>query len=186
MGVLIVLGILLLIIGVILFFVQRYQRQKSMSIRLARSGSVAELQHLSKEIGAEIGPGNWREYVKLTGQIRCDRPLTAELTQEPCVYYTMRVTREYEETVRKQDNEGKSYQETQRGSDTVSSNERSIPFNLTDATGQINVNPDGAAFDTVVPSVRREPRTRDSRASWRRRIGPSEKEDRYDRTRIHR
>ena len=149
MTILIVLGAILLTIGIILFFVQKHQRGKAFSLRKARAVTVAELQHLAREVAAEIGGGSWQDYVKLTGTIRCDRPLTSELKQEPCVHYQMSVRREYEETVTKRDSDGKSYRDTERGSETVSSNQRSVPFHVEDHTGQIEVNPNGASIETV-------------------------------------
>jgi hypothetical protein len=144
-----VLGILLLIVGTILFFVQRAQRQRAFSLKSARSVTVAELQQLASDIASEIGGGHWRDYIKLNGMIRCDRPLTSELKQEPCVYYKMSVSREYEETVTKRDRHGNPVKETNRGSETISSNQRSVAFYLEDATGRIEVNPEGAQLDSI-------------------------------------
>ena len=50
-----ILGIMLLVMGVILFFVQRYQKQKFFSLKTARSATVAELETLAREIAQEIG-----------------------------------------------------------------------------------------------------------------------------------
>jgi TFIIF-interacting CTD phosphatase-like protein len=65
------------------------------------------------------------------------------------IIYKMTVSREYEEIVHKQDNQGKWFEETKRSSEIVASNERKIPFILNDHTEQIIVNPDGATIDTV-------------------------------------
>ena len=59
------------------------------------------------------------------------------------------MTREYEETVTKQDSQGRSYRDTQRGSETIASTVRSVSFYLEDSTGRIEVNPDGAQIETV-------------------------------------
>ena len=144
-----VVGIILLMVGVVLFFVERSHRGRATSLQAARSVTVAELQSIATEIAGEIGGGNWRDYIKLNGFIRCDQPLLSELKQEPCVHYQMSVTREYEETITRKDAKGKPYQETDRGSESVSRNQRSIPFYLEDRTGRIEVNPDGAQLDTV-------------------------------------
>lgn len=142
-------GVVLLGIGLVLFFVQRSQRARSLGIKSARAATIADLAHMADEIAAEIGRGNWREYVTLRGTITCDRPLMSELKQEPCVYYTMTVRRDYEETVVRKDGDGRSHREVQRGSEVVASNKRSIPFQLRDATGTITVNPEGATIDSV-------------------------------------
>ncbi|MBD2464979.1 E3 ubiquitin ligase [Oscillatoria sp. FACHB-1407] len=148
MGFLIV-GVILMIVGVVLFFIQKNQKNKAFCLRSARPVTTTELKDMSKAIAQEIGGGSWRDYVKLSGVIQCDRPITSELKQEPCVYYKMEVRREYEEKVTKQDSEGKSYQDTQRGSEVISSNQQSIPFTIQDDRGAIEVNPDGANIETV-------------------------------------
>lgn len=142
-------GLVVIGIGVVLFFVQRSQKARAACIKLARDGTVADLKKLAQEIGAEIGRGSWRDYVKINGLVTCDRPLKSELKQEPCVYYKMSVRREYEETVTLKDEKGRPYTETRRGSDVVASNSQSVPFQLQDATGTLEVNLDGAEIDTV-------------------------------------
>jgi hypothetical protein len=144
-----IIGIVLLIVAAISFFIHRDQKNKSFSLKSARSVTVAELQHMAKEIAGEIGGGNWRDYVKIWGKIQVDPPLVSELKQEPCVYYSMSVTREYEETVTEKDSEGKTVRRTNRGSETVAQNKQSIPFQLQDSTGSITVDPEGAGIETV-------------------------------------
>ncbi len=144
-----VFGLIFLVISAVIFFVRKNQMHRLRSFRLAEKATVAELQQLAGAVAQEIGGGSWEEYVKLTGMIHCDQPLLSELREEPCVYYRMTVTREYEETVTKTDEEGKSYRETQRRSEVVSDNQRSIPFYLEDATGMIEVNPEGADLETI-------------------------------------
>ena len=144
-----IFGGILIVIGIILFFVQKNYSTKLQSIRLATSATVAELQSIASEIAGEIGSGNLREYVKVRGIIRSDRPLISELKQQPCVHYTMRVVREYEEQVTTRDSEGKTRRETRRNSETVSSNSQSIPFTLEDKSGKLLVDSNGANIDTV-------------------------------------
>ncbi len=139
-----IFGVILLIIGIILFFVQKNYSTKLRSIQSANSSTVAELQ----QIASEIGGGNLREYVKVRGIIRSDRPLISELKQEPCVHYTMRVVREYEKKTQTTDSNGNTKTETRKESETVSSNSRSIPFLLEDRSGQLLVNPDGGNIET--------------------------------------
>ncbi|HEY9619257.1 MAG TPA: E3 ubiquitin ligase family protein [Crinalium sp.] len=154
-----IIGLILIAVGVALFFVQKHQKARAFSIRSARSVTVAELAQMAKSIAQEIGGGSWRDYVKVTGVIQCDRPLTSQLKQETCVHYKMEVRREYEETVTRKDSEGKSYQDTERGSEVISSNQQSTPFTVRDETGQIEVNPDGAGIETikVLDEFRQEP-----------------------------
>lgn len=142
-------GVIFIIAGVVLFFVQKNQKNKAFCLKTARAVTTIELENMSKAIAQEMGSGSWRDYVKLSGVIQCDRPLTSELKQQSCVYYRMEVRREYEETVTKKDSDGKSYRDSQRGSEVISSNQQSVPFTVRDEHGAIEINPDGANIETV-------------------------------------
>lgn len=144
-----ILGGIFLLVGFGLFFLQRSAKQKLASIRQARQQTVAELQQTAQGVAAEIGSGSWRDYVKVSGNVQCDQPLTSELKQVPCVYYRMIVEREYEETVTKRDSDGQTTRETERSSEIVSQNQQSTPFLLTDGTGEILINPMNADIETV-------------------------------------
>jgi E3 Ubiquitin ligase len=153
-------GAIFIVVGVVLFFLQKYQREKLHSIRLANAMQAADIHKLAQTVQQEIGSGSWKDYVKLSGSIECAHPLTSELKQVPCVYYSMQVTREYEETVTRTDSEGRQTRETERGSEQVSSNSQSTPFLLNDGTSTIRVNPTGANIETVsvLDEFRSEPR----------------------------
>jgi E3 Ubiquitin ligase len=153
-------GVICIIVGVVLFFLQKYQREKLQSIRLANAVSAADIHRLAQAVGQEIGTGSWKDYVKLSGTVRCDRPLMSELKQVPCVYYSMQVMREYEETVTRTDSEGRETRETERGSEQISSNSQSTPFQIDDGTDSVMVNPTGAKIETVsvLDEFRPEPR----------------------------
>lgn len=144
-----IFGGILLVIGIILFFVQKNYSTKLRSIQTATASTIADLQNIANAIAGEIGGGNLREYVKVSGVIRTDNPLYSELKQEPCVHYTMRVVREYEEQQTVTDSDGKRRTETRRSSETISSNSQSIPFMLQDNSGELLVNLDGGDIDMV-------------------------------------
>lgn len=145
----IIFGLGLWLIGLILVFVRRRQIQKTFSIQSARSTTAAELTTMAQSIAAEIGGGNWRDYVKLWGDIVADTPLHSEHQHEPCVYYSAKVMREYTaiETTRSKDGSLKT--ERQRKSEIITNNQRSVPFLLRDRTGTVAINPEGADIETV-------------------------------------
>lgn len=147
--VLLTVGAILLIAGVVLIFVKRHHSGRAFCLKVSRTATVAELEKMSAEIAQEIGGGNWREYVRLSGIVQCDRPLTSQLAQQPCVHYHMTVRREYEETVVRRDKDGNEERSTERGSETVASHGQSTPFMLKDDTGAIAVDPNQAEFETV-------------------------------------
>ncbi len=144
-----ILGIILLIIGAVLFFVQRNQKQKIFSIKSARPVKTTELTETASAVADEIGGGSWRDYIKLWGEIQADAPLTSSLKQQPCVHYVSKVTREYEETVTERNSDGELERKQTRKSEVISNNRQSIPFRLKDDAGTIEVNPDGADIETI-------------------------------------
>ena len=162
-----IFGLLSLVGGVVLFFVRNHYQRKLRSIKRARPTTIAQLQHLAEQIAQEMGAGSWRDYVKLSGRTACETPIHSELKQAPCVHYEMRVVREYEETVRERDSDGKPVERTKRGSETLSSNRQSIPFELKDKTDTIAVDPTGAQIDTtqILDEFQREAPT-GGRLSW--------------------
>jgi hypothetical protein len=143
------IGLILLIVGVILFFVQRNQKQKAFSIKSARKVTAAELTETAQGVAAEIGGGSWRDYVKVWGKIQVDDPLSSEHTRQSCVYFSAKVVREYEATVTERNAEGELERKTERKSETVSNTRRSVPFRLVDETGSVQVNPEQADIETV-------------------------------------
>lgn len=145
----VIVGVLLLVVGGILFFVRQHQQARSFSLKSARQVTVAELQSTAAAIANEMGGGSWRDYVKLWGKAEANPPLISELKQQPCVYYSYSVEREYEETVQEKDAEGRTRTETRRCSETLSSHRQSTPFYLNDGSGEVLVDPDGASLETV-------------------------------------
>jgi hypothetical protein len=145
----VILGIVLLVVGGVLFFVRRWQKNRAFCLQSARKLSAGELQATAGSVAAEIGGGDWRDYVKVWGEIVADTPLLSDLKQQPCVHYHYSIQREYEETVRQENSEGKMETRTQRGSEILSSHSQSIPFYLKDGTGKVWVEPEGADIDTV-------------------------------------
>lgn len=145
----VIFGIILLIVGGVLFFVQRHQTQKAFSIKAARPMTAAELQETAGAVAAEIGGGSWRDYVKLWGEVVAKQPLYSEHRQEPCVHYVSEVTREYETTETTRSPEGEVKTERKRESETISRNQQSIPFGLRDRTGTVTVDPADANLETI-------------------------------------
>lgn len=145
-----ILAILLLIVGGALGVVRGQQNRRSRHLKLAHVTPIADLKTLAAAVADEIGSGDWRDYVVLSGTVAVDEPLMSPLKEQPCVYYTSAVVREYEEDVQSQDSQGNRTTRTQRGSDTLSQQQRQISFRLIDqASDYILVNPDGAALEPV-------------------------------------
>lgn len=144
-----VVGGILLVVAIALFFSQKSQANKAFSIQSAQSATAGDLKTMAKAIADDIGGGDWREYVKVWGRIQCDRPLQSPLKSADCVFYKTTVTWEYEETVTKTDSDGKRTTETEKNSETLSSERQSVPFWVQDETGMIQVDPDDAELEKV-------------------------------------
>ncbi|QQE66032.1 hypothetical protein GFS31_27270 [Leptolyngbya sp. BL0902] len=145
-----IFGFLLLVVGGVLWFVRGQQEHRSRHLKLAHTTPIGELKSLAAAVAQEIGSGDWRDYVLLWGTVTTEAPLTSPMKGMPCVYYSNAVIREYEETIREQDEKGNWRTRTQRGSDTVSQEHQSIPFDLVDQVSeQVTVNPEGADVELV-------------------------------------
>jgi len=131
-GALLIIGLVAAGIGAVLLFIGR--RIQAKTNLLAKVPTVA-----ASEVASLI-PG---EMIEVKGVIRCDRPLTAELAQRDCVYYSSRVVREYEH--RRQNAKGDLV--TSRRSETVAQNEQSTAFYVEDSSGRVLVHPAGAEVD---------------------------------------
>jgi hypothetical protein len=143
---LIIVGAVLVLAAVGMFFGSRGQARKLEQIRSVQTSTAAELADLAGSVGKEIGAGSFNQISEVKGTVECANPLVSELSQTQCVYYRMSVTREYEETYWETDDQGNRTQRTRRGSENVAGNTRSCAFMVRDATGTISVEPDGASF----------------------------------------
>jgi hypothetical protein len=108
---------------------------------------LAQLAEDAASVAEELGPGSFRQEVKIRGKIVCDAPLTSELSHTACVSYRFSVTREFEEVLWERDSQGNDVQRVRRGTETVASNEVSVPFWLDDGTSRILVDPDRAKVE---------------------------------------
>jgi len=80
--------------------------------------------------------------VEVKGTLRCDEPLTSEMTGTECAYYSAAVVREYLEEDRDDNDVTRD-----RCRETLSSNVQSVPFRVEDAMGVVAVDPEGAEVD---------------------------------------
>jgi hypothetical protein len=137
-------------------------------ITAVETSTAGSLQAICQGVADEIGAGSFQQQTEVKGVVECDQPLESELAKQPCVHYRMSVEREWEEdyeevyTVTDPETgreEQRTRQATRRGSETVSSNSRSIPFVVRDETGTIAVDPEDAKLDTEQVVDRFEPQS---------------------------
>jgi hypothetical protein len=145
-------GIIFIALGVGLVFWRKKTQDKLLEIKATPLSTAKDLTDMCKTVNDELNPGShgaFKQEAAVQGTVKCDRPLTAELSKEPCVYYDMRVEERYEETYWEKDAQGNSQSRTRTGTNTVASNSQRRDFRIEDATGRITVNPNNAHIDPV-------------------------------------
>jgi len=83
---------------------------------------------------------------EVKGQVKCDRPLSAYLSEKSCIWYKYSIEEYYERTRQVRDKDGKTRTERDTGWETVDSGSNSCLFNLQDDTGHVLVHPEKAEF----------------------------------------
>ena len=142
-------GVVLTLIAVGLLFGSKASAEKAFAIRATETSRILDLLDLSSSIAKDLGPGSFRQIAEVKGITESANPLRSELAQQPCVYYSMKVTREFEETYWETDSQGNRSQRTRRGSQIVSSNQQQIPFEVNDGSGKVTVDASSAKLDTM-------------------------------------
>lgn len=146
-------GAVLLVVGLVLFFIRWSQAGKLTQMAAAQALKCAEVESFCRD----AGEGGADRHVEVTGVIEARTALKAELSGQDCVAYRTQVEREWEEEKWEQDSKGERRRTTRRGSDTLSRNERLEPFYVRDDSGRILVDPQGADIDWVRSVERFEP-----------------------------
>ncbi len=135
------------VLGILFAVLAKGQGKKAYDMQLTETLGAAELSRQAQEVAAEIGSGSFNKISELKGIVDCDQPLNSEMAGLPCVWYSSRVHREYEESYTERDADGKTRSGTRRGSELISSNERRCEFHVRDGSGSVLVVPEGAAME---------------------------------------
>jgi hypothetical protein len=135
------IGLALLALAGALFYTGRHTKRKA---RLLGQSAPMRAEEVTRAF-----PG---EMVALSGTARSDQELLSEYAEQPCIYFASSIERDYEVT---RGTRGKT--DRSKGTETVHSQERSVPFTVEDETGWVHVIPDGAEFDAPESFSRYEP-----------------------------
>jgi hypothetical protein len=130
---------------------RRHQVRNLAVLLDAHSSSIAELHGLQATVAEQLGPGSFRERVKLSAEIVCDQPLLAPWSGEPCVAFSQTVTHQLgvkTETINT-DSEGKTQKTIswEQRNETLSTLERRCPFHLRQGAQTVSLIPDGADLE---------------------------------------
>jgi E3 Ubiquitin ligase len=117
--------------GVMLYFRNRSQH---------KAGLMTQTETSNASDVSSLAPGT---LVEVKGTLRCEEPLTSEMSEKSCAYYSATVTREYLERDYDDDDDVGS----DRRSEIISQNVQFAPFSVEDAAGSVPVNAEGAEVD---------------------------------------
>lgn len=146
----IIIGVVLIGLSALLINLRKKSRDKLLEIKFIQTSSAKDLKELHQSIKDELGTtGGFKQLTEVKGVVKCDKPLTGELSGQPCIFYQMDVSERYEEMYYVKDSKGNSQRRTRTGSASVASNIQSIHFDVEDTTGRITVNPNGADIEPV-------------------------------------
>jgi hypothetical protein len=151
------LGLLLIALGVLLLWLRRRTQARLLAITATPTSTIGEVLRRHQERAGARGAGSVGQLVEVQGLIRCEAPLTAELSGEPCVYYDMRVEERYEEQYEERDAQGRPQLRTRTDSTTVASATQATRFWVEDESGRIRVEPRGAEMQPQEVLNRYEP-----------------------------
>jgi len=152
MSVVAIFGLVFLGVAAVLFLGRGRQLAQVAAMRATETATVAGLEQLWSGVRQDLGAEPlFRTYVELKGVIRCARPLTAELSHQPCVYYETRVTQRYE----RRNSKGEYEDEEEE----IARSSQRTAFMLEDATGSLTVDPQGAEIEGMEVVNRTEPGT---------------------------
>ncbi len=140
-------GIVLGVLGAILWIVKGKKAGKSASLELMDTSRVKDINENYTEITNTMGAGSFTHMVEVKGAAFSDSPIESDLSKEQVVYFNSEVIREYEKQITKTDSDGNKKKEWVKHSETVSKNERwANGFGIKDDTGFVELNPKKSKF----------------------------------------
>lgn len=153
----IIIGVLLIIAAVVCWFISQSAAGKAGEILVTQTSQIGNLKESAQAVSETLGKGHYNEYAELKGDAEFPDVLTSEMGEHECVYYTATIEREWEEEYWETDSDGKRQLKHRRGSDTLSTQTRSMPFQLNDGSGNVWVDPKEAELELETVVDRFEP-----------------------------
>src|SRR3712207_3288048 len=130
--ILLLFAIIFLVAGGVMLYFRSRSQQKAGLMTQTKTSNASDVSSLA--------PGT---LVEVKGTLRCEEPLTSEMSEKSCAYYSATVTREYLERDHDDDDDVGS----DRRSEIISQNVQFAPFSVEDETGSVPVNAEGAEVD---------------------------------------
>src|SRR5215212_1934901 len=127
-------AILFLVAGGVLLYFRTRTKHKSALMSQTETSNASDV--------SGIAPGT---LVEVKGTLRCDEPLTSEMAEKTCAYYSSTVTREY---LRPDYDDDDNDVGSDRRTEIIAQNVQFAPFVVEDGTGFVGVHAEGAEMDT--------------------------------------
>jgi len=131
--ILLLFAVIFLVAGGVMLYFRNRTRQKSALMSQTETSSVSDVTGLA--------PGT---LVEVKGTLRCEDPLTSEMSEKTCAYYSSTVTREY---LRPDYDDDDNDVGSDRRSEVVAQNVQFAPFVVEDDSGAVAVDAEGAEMD---------------------------------------
>ncbi|CAN5779155.1 E3 ubiquitin ligase family protein [soil metagenome] len=129
--ILLLFAVIFLVAGGVLLYFRNRTKQKSAIMSQTETSNASDV--------ASIAPGT---LVEVKGTVRCDEPLTSEMAEKTCAYYSATVIREYLERDDDDNDVG-----SDRRSEIIAQNVQFAPFMVEDDSGFVGVHAEGAEVD---------------------------------------
>ena len=131
--ILLLFAVIFLVAGGVLLYFRNRTKQKSAIMGQTETSNASDV--------AGIAPGT---LVEVKGTLRCDEPLTSEMAEKTCAYYSSTVTREY---LRPDYDDDDNDAGSDRRSEIIAQNVQFAPFMVEDDSGVVGVHAEGAEVD---------------------------------------
>ena len=142
-----IVGAILIIVGIILFFVGRDTERRLAAMNAANTYDNRTLKLVHQKVLAALDPSSFVQPAEVEGIVTCDQPLYGPISGQPLAAFRHQRIRVYEESVEETDSQNRTRQVIKRQETTLSDSDQRIPFSVKDATGATMVLPDGAEID---------------------------------------
>src|ERR671910_2611489 len=123
-------AVLFLIAGGVLLYFRNRTKHKSALMSQTETSNASDV--------SGIAPGT---LVEVKGTLRCDEPLTSEMAEKTCAYYSSTVTREY---LRSDYDDDDNDAGSDRRTEIIAQNVQFAPFVVEDDSGSVAVDAEGA------------------------------------------
>src|SRR3712207_5126851 len=131
--ILLLFAVIFLVAGRLLLYFRNRTKQKSALMSLTETSAASDASGLA--------PGT---LVEVKGMLRCEEPLTSEMAERTCAYYSSTVTREY---LRSDYDDDDNDVGSDRRTAAMAQNEQFAPFEVEDESGSVAVDAEGAEVD---------------------------------------